>query len=134
MERTAHCQCGALRVIASGEPTQVYVCHCQACQRRTGAVVHAGTNFLKSQVRIEGQSKEYARAADSGRVVRFHFCPECGSNVYWYPERLPDAIGIAVGAFADPNFPAPTASLWEASKHPWINISGSVDHFAKSRT
>ena len=73
MERTALCHCGSLRVIASGEPNRVYVCHCVPCQRRTGAIMHSGAIFLKRQVRIEGASKVYARDADSGNEVRFHF-------------------------------------------------------------
>jgi len=81
MERTALCHCGSLRVIAAGKPNRVYVCHCVPCQRRTGAIMHSGAIFLKNQVRIEGASKVYARNADSGYEVRFHFCPNCGSNI-----------------------------------------------------
>ena len=70
-ERTAQCHCGLLRVIAAGEPERVYVCHCRACQRRTGAVVHSGCAYPKSQVRIEGDDKIYERDADSGFKIRF---------------------------------------------------------------
>ena len=73
MERTAECHCGQLRAIASGEPDSVYVCHCKACQRRTGAIIHNGSRWLKSQVRIEGEHKTYGRVADSGFEIRFHF-------------------------------------------------------------
>src|SRR6266571_8896140 len=59
MERTAQCHCGSLRVIASGEPERVYLCHCKACQRRTGTAFHFGTSWLKGQVRIEGERKIY---------------------------------------------------------------------------
>jgi hypothetical protein len=59
MERVAECHCGQLRAITSGEPGSVYVCHCKACQRRTGAVIHNGSRWLKSQVRIEGEHKIY---------------------------------------------------------------------------
>jgi hypothetical protein len=38
MERVAACQCGGLRAIVTGEPLQVYLCHCRACQRRTGSL------------------------------------------------------------------------------------------------
>src|SRR5271168_24617 len=74
---------------ASGEPERVYVCHCRACQRRTGAVVHSGCAYPKSQVRIEGDNKIYERDADSGFKIRFHFCPNCGSTTswHWLPER-----------------------------------------------
>jgi hypothetical protein len=81
MERTAECHCGQLQVIAAGEPEHVYVCHCKACQRRTGAVLHSGSRWLKTQVRVEGEHKVYGRPADSGFEIRFHFCPNCGSSV-----------------------------------------------------
>jgi len=59
MERIAECHCGTLKVIASGEPERVYLCHCRACQRRTGTAFHFGTSWLKGQVRIEGAAKIY---------------------------------------------------------------------------
>src|ERR1700737_924903 len=71
MERVAECHCGALKAIASGEPEYVYVCHCKACQRRTGTVVHSGSRWSKTQVRIEGENKIYARMADSGSRSAF---------------------------------------------------------------
>ncbi|MFL5268624.1 MAG: GFA family protein, partial [Stellaceae bacterium] len=87
MERTASCHCGQLRAITSGEPGNVYVCHCKACQRRTGAIIHNGSRWQKSQVRIEGEHKVYGRVADSGFEIRFHFCPNCGSSVFWEGDR-----------------------------------------------
>jgi hypothetical protein len=129
MERVAECHCGALKAIASGEPDRVYVCHCKACQRRTGAVIHNGTRWRKSQVRIEGEHKAYARKADSGFEIRFHFCPNCGSSVFWEGDRAPEFCGIAVGAFADPDFPAPTASIWEEAKHPWLGVTTATEHY-----
>src|ERR1700746_547043 len=81
MERVAECHCGQLRAITLGEPESVYVCHCKACQRRTGAVIHNGSRWPKSQVRIEGEHKTYGRIADSGFEIRFHFCPNCGELV-----------------------------------------------------
>jgi hypothetical protein len=131
MERVAECHCGALKAIASGEPEWVYVCHCKACQRRTGAVVHSGSRWLKTRVRIDGEDKIYARMADSGFEIRFHFCPNCGSNVYWEGDRAPEYYGITVGSFADPGFPAPTFSVWEEAMHPWLGLPQDTDRFAK---
>jgi len=127
MERVAECHCGQLKAIASGEPDRVYVCHCVACQRRTGSVIHNGTRWLKTQVRVEGEYKTYARQADSGFEIRFHFCPNCGSNVFWEGDRTPDFCGVTVGSFADPNFPAPTASVWEESKHAWLGVTSAQE-------
>jgi hypothetical protein len=133
MERTAQCHCGALRVIASGEPERVYVCHCKACQRRTGTAFHFGTAWQKHQVRIEGEHKIYERGADSGFKIRFHFCPNCGSNVFWEGDRNPAAYGIAAGNFADPDFPPPTSAVWEESMHRWLGLPSVREHHQQGR-
>lgn len=128
MERVAQCHCGSLRAIAQGEPDWSYLCHCKACQRRTGTVVHFGAYFQKDRVRLEGPSKVYSRRADSGFAIDFHFCPGCGSSVYWMTGKRPDQLGIAAGCFADPAFSVPTHSVWEYGKHPWLRLPDGVIH------
>jgi hypothetical protein len=86
MVRIAHCSCGSLRAEATGEPARLGVCHCTECQRRTGSAFGVGAYFRKEQVRAEGPSKVYVRSSDSGRKIEQHFCPECGSTVFWYNE------------------------------------------------
>jgi hypothetical protein len=74
-------------------------------------------------------------AADhSGFEIRFHFCPNCGSSVFWEGDRSPMTCGIAVGCFADPDFPAPTSSGWEESIHPWLGLPPNTAHFRQSRS
>jgi hypothetical protein len=126
--RIAHCCCGALRAEVTGEPPRVAICHCMECQRRTGSAFGVVAFFPKDQVRTEGRSKVYVRSSDSGRKVEFHFCPDCGTSVFWYAEFRPDHVGIAVGAFADPLMP-PTASVWEATRHPWVAFDHPIDRF-----
>jgi hypothetical protein len=53
-------------------------------------------------------------------AVNFHFCPLCGSTVFWGPERKPDAVGVAVGSFADPAFPSPSQSVYDERRHAWV--------------
>jgi hypothetical protein len=60
------------------------------------------------------------RPSDSGFSVAFHFCPHCGSTVYWEPRRKPDTIAVALGAFGDPSFPGPTQSVWTERGHPRV--------------
>lgn len=96
------------------------MCHCLACQRRTGSVFGVQARFARNQVTaIEGRSTHFTRGADSGNSVTFHFCPTCGSTVYWELSGTPDVIAVAVGAFADPDFPQPGHSVYEARRHPW---------------
>ena len=75
MTRTASCQCGSLRVITSGTPANSYLCHCIACQRRTGAIVHSGAHYHKDQLRFEGESKIYAHISDTALKFVFIFVP-----------------------------------------------------------
>ena len=128
MQRTAQCQCGSLRAVVTGQPQIVNLCHCRACQRRTGSVFSVGAYFNKAQVRCAGSSKVHTRRSESGFEVRRHFCPECGSSVYWELERAPELCGIAVGCFADPDFSAPSFSMWEESRHPWMGLPSDIEH------
>jgi hypothetical protein len=122
MSRIAHCSCGSLRVETTGEPTLVAACHCRECQRRTGTPYGVSAYFSKAQVRAEGANKIYIRDGQDGRKMRFCFCPTCGTSVYWETDYLPGQIGVAVGTFADPLFPAPTLSVWEESRHLWVEF------------
>jgi len=120
--RTARCSCGQLQVECSGEPDKVSICHCTECQRRTGSAFGVAVFFAKTAVQITGASQTYERLGDSGLPLRHHFCPHCGSTVFWYPERRPNHIAIALGSFADPAFPAPSQSVYEDSRHPWLSL------------
>ena len=124
MTRTASCVCGKLRVTCAGEPSMVSMCHCLACQKRTGSTYGIAAFFARGDVRIGGQSKSFTRQGDSGFPVTFHFCPDCGANVFWEPQRAPGKIAVAVGAFADPAFPAPTKAVYVEHRHAWLGDAG----------
>ncbi|BBO11694.1 GFA family protein [Bradyrhizobium sp. TM102] len=124
----ARCRCGALSLSLPGPSQLVVACHCLDCQRRTGAPFGVGAFYPARAVTIAGPSKEYVRTAASGGKVRSYFCPDCGSTVYWQAENLPAMIGVAVGAIANPDFPPPIRSVFEQSKHGWVEMSGT-EHF-----
>ena len=126
-ERIAACHCGGLKVRLAGDPVLVSSCHCQACQRRTGALFGSTSFFRKSQlVAVEGERRSWARAADSGNVLTFHFCPTCGSNVYWESAASPDLLSVAVGCFADPDFPSPQRTVWTETMHRWLEFPARI--------
>jgi hypothetical protein len=105
------------------------MCHCLACQRRTGSTFGAQARFPLDRVSINGTSTQYVRTADSGDHITFHFCPACGSTVFYQPDQEPDIIAIPVGAFADPSFPAPTVSVYESRRHVWTSLPPNIEHF-----
>jgi hypothetical protein len=119
--RRAACSCGKLEIVCEGEPIRISVCHCLECQRRTGAVFSSQAWFDRQQIAaISGNPAEFTRRSDAGRWVRFRFCSNCGSTVYWEAEAFPGRIAIAVGSFADPGFPPPTVAGWEQTRHQWV--------------
>lgn len=129
--RRASCCCGQLQVVCTGEPVRVSMCHCLECQRRTGSVFGTQARFRRQDISaIEGRSTSFSRVGDSGTSATFHFCPVCGSTVYWEPSALPDFVSVAVGAFADPGFPAPKVSVYEARRHAWALPAGlELEHW-----
>lgn len=125
--RQATCSCGQLRLTCTGEPVRISICNCLECQRRTGSVFGTQARFPRAQVTaIEGRATQYARRGDSGEPVTFHFCPQCGSTVYWVLGAAPDVIAVAVGAFADPQFPPPRHSVFGRRRHAWVTVPESV--------
>jgi hypothetical protein len=129
MTGIAHCCCGSLRAETLAEPAVVLACHCTECQRRTGAPFGVSAYFAKEHVRTAGPSKIYVRDGQQGRKLRFHFCPDCGTTVYWNADARPDDIGVALGAFAALSFPKPTLSVWEQTRHPWVDFGHRLEHF-----
>jgi hypothetical protein len=121
--RSARCHCGALVLECEGEPRKVSICHCLDCQRRTGSVFGVAVFYDRECVTVtRGESRFFARDSASGFPVAFHFCSDCGSNVWWEPARIPGLIAVALGAFADPAFPAPEQAVFTRDKHHWVEL------------
>lgn len=121
MPRTASCSCGQLRIRVEGEPRGVGLCHCLACQRRTGSVFAALAKF-SAPFEVIGRAAEYVRTGDQGARFIFRFCPVCGSSVFHTEEGGDGSVSIAVGAFADPGFVAPSVSVYDSRRHSWVQL------------
>jgi hypothetical protein len=127
--RLASCSCGQLSAACEGEPVRISMCHCLACQRRTGGTFGVQARFPRDKVAITGESTAYVRIGDSGNSATFHFCAACGATVYYRIDHIPDVIAVPVGAFADPTFPTPKISVYESRKHAWTGIPVDAEHF-----
>ena len=119
IEREATCTCGQLKAMCRGEPAKVSLCHCIDCQRRTGSAFSIAAFYLKPDMTPSGESRVYSRDADSGYGIDFHFCPNCGGTLFWYPARMPELVAVAPGGFGDPDFPAPVQAVYQHRAMPW---------------
>jgi tetratricopeptide (TPR) repeat protein len=88
--------------------------------------------FTSDQVRVVGRHTDYARISDEAdrKEHVFHFCPDCGSTVFYTEPTEPDQVVVMVGAFADPSFPPPTESSYDARRHPWVELPDSIQRWA----
>ena len=131
--RTASCSCGQLSIEVEYEPLGVGICHCLACQKRTGSVFAALAAF-PLPYKVAGRATEYVRVGDQGARFRFRFCPVCGTTIFHTEEGVEGSVSVAVGAFADPVFPAPQDSVYDCRRHPWVQLPPGTKAFDKDPT
>jgi len=130
--REAACHCGQLRLEVEGDPFAVSICHCLACQRRTGSAFGMQAGFKAAQVNVVGRFNDFARISDEEdrKEHVFHFCPDCGSQVFYTEPTEADLIVVSVGSFADPAFPPPTESGYDSRRHHWVVLPDSIQRYA----
>lgn len=122
MERfTGGCLCGNVRIVASGRPYRVGVCHCLDCRKHSGALFQASAIFPEDAVTIEGETRDYA-----GR----HFCPRCGSSVFG---RSADEIEVSLGALDAPDQLTPTYELWTLRRESWLPAFPPMRRYERDR-
>lgn len=102
------CLCGKVRIVASGLPRRVGVCHCLDCRRHHGALFHASAVFPQDAVKVDGETGNYA-----GR----HFCSRCGSSIFG---RTADEIEVNLGSLDTPDQLKPTYELWVVRRESWL--------------
>ena len=109
----------------------VAACHCEFCQRRTGSVLQVSAVFSEADVSVVGETRIFngvevnGVGTSNGDEVSYHFCPTCGSTVFWRFQGRP-TVAVAVGGFADADFPAPTVELHTPYRHHWMpSIEGA---------
>jgi hypothetical protein len=130
IQRIATCRCGQFRATCTGEPVRISVCHCLNCQRRSGSSFAAQARWPDAQVLLSGESRTWTTTGDSGTPATFRFCPDCGSTVVYASEGMPGLTAVAIGAFADPDFPPPQYSVYESRSHSWVTIAAEgTEHY-----
>ena len=102
------CLCGNVRIVASGRPYRVGICHCLDCRKHHGALFNAYATFPEHAVTISGETRDYR-----GRF----FCPRCGSSVF---SRSADEIEVHLGALDAPDQLTPTYEIWTARRESWL--------------
>ena len=118
---TGGCLCGSVRMVATGRPYRVGICHCLDCRKHHGALFQAFAIFPIDAVTIEGETRDYNNRS---------FCPRCGSPVF---SRSSDEIEVALGSLDAPDQLMPTYELWTVRRESWLPPFPIKKHFERDR-
>jgi hypothetical protein len=118
---TGGCLCGDVRLVATGTPRRVGVCHCLDCRRHHGALFFAAAIFPAAAVEVRGDLRDH-----EGRC----FCPRCGSSVL---ARSADEIEVHLGALDEPDRFTPTYECWTVRRESWLPPFDVAQRFERSR-
>jgi hypothetical protein len=115
------CLCGDVRLVATGAPRRVGMCHCLDCRKHHGALFFAAAIFAQDAVAVAGETHAYA-----GR----HFCPRCGSSVF---ARSGDEIEVHLGTLDAPDQLVPTYECWVVRRESWLPAFPLARHYVRDR-
>ena len=111
------CHCGAVRFEMSAETIHQALCHCTDCRRVAGAPMVAWGLVKDDQLTVEGETREYA-SSENGRR---HFCPNCGTALFYTNAVIfPGQTDVQIATLDDPDAIPPQAQIQIAERIGWM--------------
>jgi len=126
MELTGGCLCKAVRYRASEAPVLARSCWCRMCQYLGAGSSTVNALFKTSALTVQGELREYRSVADSGNLMYWRFCPQCGTHVLATSERRPQFTAVRVGTLDDPEAVKPLATIWTSMAPSWAPIDPAL--------
>jgi hypothetical protein len=129
MKLEGGCQCAAVRYSVEGEPAHVAFCHCSDCRRSSGAPVVVWAAYPTDGFTLmQGTPTAYSSNGDAQR----HFCPTCGTGLYYINEAvLPGLVDIQVASLDSPDALQPRAHIQIAERVGWMENAATLPEFAR---
>lgn len=127
---TASCLCNGIQLKINAEISQVFICHCQQCQKAQGSAFVAITPVAKQNLEIiqgEALMMEYFASTDKKRI----FCKVCASPVFSARSDLPDVVRLRVGIINEPLNADIVSHAFCDEKAGWFEILDNHPKFAK---
>lgn len=120
------CHCGAVKYEMSENTIYRAICHCGDCRRHAGAPMVAWGLVQKEDLKVDGETKEYA-SSEHGRRL---FCPNCGTSLFYANEAIfPGQIDVQIATLDDPAAMAPQLQVQVAERIAWVTGLNSVPEF-----
>ena len=134
LDLAASCACGAVAVRVRGSAVIMLLCSCLDCQKATGSGHSAVVGVLTEAVEVTGETRSFARPAESGAVFTRSFCPICGTPLGGRSSRTPAFALLPVGLFgAASDWFLPNQLIFARSHHEWDAIAAELPRHATYR-
>jgi hypothetical protein len=127
---TVACACGAVTMQLAGTVRSMFMCSCEDCQRATGTGHSAAFLVRAADVSVAGETKHYARAANSGATFARWFCPNCGTPLFAQSSRATELLTIPVGLLGKLALPwyRPNQLLFARTHREWDLVPEHIPH------
>ena len=116
---TGRCFCGASQFGFDHLPVATRACWCRNCHYLTSGNASINAIFKTIGLELTGETREYVSKADSGTVMRRHFCGRCGTPLFNEAQDRPDLTVVRAGALDDPAIGSQGGVIWTASAPSW---------------
>ena len=128
--RRGRCLCGSIQYEVHGEPEIVAHCHCEDCQRLTGAGHSTVAMFAKPDFQMTGEpGAEYKLIAENGNEVTRGFCAACGSPIYGHNSGNEAYLSVTLGTLEDASDLRPEVAIFCRNRKPWDHMDQSIQGF-----
>ena len=129
---SGQCACGAVRYRCASAPIAMLNCHCDDCQRSSGAPFASGVVVASDDLQVDGQPRTHAVRGASGRTTTRSFCGDCGTPLFTRSEVNAQFTSIRFPSLDDASGFAPMLDIWTSRAQPWICLDERLPRFAQS--
>lgn len=123
------CHCGTIRFRITGPEPHTGYCHCRDCQKVSGAPAQTWMDVRLVNFEVLSEAPSVYKSSDKGRR---HFCPICGSQLYFSSLDDVDFVYPQVGALDDPELVKPSMHIWTDSQISWFKVDDHLPRFPRN--
>jgi hypothetical protein len=129
MSLAGGCHCGKVRYEVDGEALNHVLCHCRDCQRCSGAPMVGWAMYKLDAVRVTDGTPNIYESSEHGRR---HFCPVCGTGLFYTnAEILPGIIDIQSATCDNPNLVPAQVHFHVAERIEWMEHAHKLPAFER---
>jgi hypothetical protein len=123
------CLCGTVRYEIGAPLIEMHHCHCSRCRKAHGAAFATYAQTNAADLRITAGANQ-VRAFHTPSQARRSFCANCGSNLFFALDAVPDAVWVTVATLDGELTMQPQAHIYVGSKAEWHAILDALPQFA----